>query len=46
MIGARLPGRFFAGMRTGALAGGDDARSGSITFDQWLDSPDHTPTAP
>ncbi|TPW77580.1 SDR family oxidoreductase [Schumannella soli] len=42
LVEARLPGAFGRGMASGSLAGEPDADRGSITFDAWLDSADHT----
>lgn len=39
-----LPGRYWRAMASGVLRGGPDARHGSITFDEWLRSPDHEPS--
>ncbi|QIK73523.1 3-beta hydroxysteroid dehydrogenase [Propioniciclava coleopterorum] len=41
VLGVRLPGRYGAGMASGALRGGPDALPGTLTFDAWLDGPDH-----
>jgi uncharacterized protein YbjT (DUF2867 family) len=37
-----LPGAFWAGMRSGSLRGTDAARSGRVTFDEWLVEGDRT----
>jgi uncharacterized protein YbjT (DUF2867 family) len=38
----RLPGTYWRGLASGALRGDPaTARIGTVTFDQWLDSPDH-----
>jgi len=42
VIELRLPGRYGAGLASGALRGGPDARRGTLTFDAWLRSPDRT----
>lgn len=41
VVGVRLPGAYGAGLASGALRGGADARQGRITFDEWLRSEDH-----
>lgn len=42
VLRAALPGAFWAGMRSGALRGTDAARSGRVTFGEWLGSGDRT----
>ncbi|WP_051142595.1 NAD-dependent epimerase/dehydratase family protein [Gryllotalpicola ginsengisoli] len=37
-----LPGRYWRAARSGVLRGTADAPRGTITFDDWLESPDHT----
>lgn len=36
-----LPGKYWRGARSGALRGGADATQAGITFDEWLQGPDH-----
>ncbi|WEK61332.1 MAG: NAD-dependent epimerase/dehydratase family protein [Candidatus Microbacterium colombiense] len=42
VLGVRLPGSYGAGLSSGSLRGESDAQQGSITFDEWLRSADHT----
>lgn len=37
-----LPGPYWTALRTDVIRGADDARRGTITFDEWLSSDDHT----
>lgn len=39
VLEVRLPGRYGAGLASGALRGGPGAREGRLTFDEWLGSP-------
>lgn len=41
VLDVKLPGAYGAGLASGALRGGPDARQGEITFDEWLRSDDH-----
>ncbi|WP_334151068.1 SDR family oxidoreductase [Microbacterium sp.] len=41
VIDVRLPGAYGRGLASGALRGGADAAHGTVTFDEWLRSPDH-----
>jgi len=39
-----LPGSYWRGLASGALRGSTTAARGRTTFDEWLRSPDHTPS--
>jgi uncharacterized protein YbjT (DUF2867 family) len=41
-----LPGRYWKAARSGVLCGTEEARRGTITFEQWLASADHTSQRP
>lgn len=41
VLEVRLPGAYGRGLASGALRGGPDAATASITFDDWLRSDDH-----
>ncbi|WP_067195928.1 SDR family oxidoreductase [Microbacterium sp. XT11] len=42
VLEVRLPGTYGRGLASGALRGGPDAVKGTITFDDWLASEDHS----
>lgn len=41
-ISVALPGKYWRAARAGTLRGSADSLAGRLTFDQWLDSQDHT----
>ncbi|MCM0673360.1 hypothetical protein NCC78_01270 [Micromonospora phytophila] len=41
----RLPGRYGRGLASGSLRGNEPRLQGKITYDDWLRSEDHQPTA-